>query len=282
MRDQLDDRLCVLTDYISEYTFANLYLFRKQYDYKVGYTEDNCIVIFGNEKSGRRFAMLPERLPEGDSALRAILSECDYIKGAPQRIVDQEFERLERLGFSIEEDRDNFDYIYSRDLLANLSGRLYHKKRNQVNVFINNYKYKEEPLSFDNISGAFEVLKQWHADQDGDGDYYSALEALENIETLQQCGYLVTVDDVPAAFILGESLDRGSVFLVHFEKAIVAYKGVYQFLNKAFATILPKHYTLINREQDLGDPGLRQAKMTYRPVDFIKKYKIISNRAYDT
>ena len=38
--------------------------------------------------------------------------------------------------------------------------------------------------------------------------------------------------------------------------------------------MLPKHYMYINREQDLGDPGLRQAKMSYRPSDFVKKYRV--------
>jgi hypothetical protein len=36
--------------------------------------------------------------------------------------------------------------------------------------------------------------------------------------------------------------------------------------------MLPPHYTYLNREQDLGDEGLRQAKLTYRPSGFVKKY----------
>jgi len=30
----------------------------------------------------------------------------------------------------------------------------------------------------------------------------------------------------------------------------------------------------VNREQDLGDEGLRQAKMTYRPSGFVRKYRV--------
>jgi hypothetical protein len=62
------------------------------------------------------------------------------------------------------------------------------------------------------------------------------------------------------------------MFTIHFEKAIDAYKGIYQFINQSFAAALPGYYTHINREQDLGDPGLRQAKMTYRPCGFVEKY----------
>jgi hypothetical protein len=62
------------------------------------------------------------------------------------------------------------------------------------------------------------------------------------------------------------------MFAVHFEKAAGGYKGMYQYMNQAFAAMLPPHYVHINREQDLGDLGLRQAKETYRPSGFVKKY----------
>ena len=60
--------------------------------------------------------------------------------------------------------------------------------------------------------------------------------------------------------------------LVHFEKGDNNYKGVYQFINNETAKNLPETVLYINREQDLGDEGLRQAKMTYRPCGFINKY----------
>jgi hypothetical protein len=43
-------------------------------------------------------------------------------------------------------------------------------------------------------------------------------------------------------------------------------------MSQAFAAGLPRFFTHINREQDLGDEGLRQAKMTYRPAGFVRKY----------
>jgi hypothetical protein len=63
------------------------------------------------------------------------------------------------------------------------------------------------------------------------------------------------------------------MFVVHYEKTIPNLKGLYQLINMDFVRSLPAPVTLINREQDLGDPGLRQAKITYRPCDFVKKYR---------
>jgi hypothetical protein len=65
------------------------------------------------------------------------------------------------------------------------------------------------------------------------------------------------------------------MFAVHFEMALEEFKGIYQFVNQHFAASLPNFYIHINREQDLGDEGLRHAKMSYRPCGFVRKFTAI-------
>ena len=276
-RGELNDKLTHLQSGVSEFTFANLYLFRKRYDYRVAYLPGDRLIISGRH-DGRSFFMAPFGLPADEELLTHLLNNFDYGKCLDEETADGLRVRAEQLDMRILEDRDNFDYLYLRKDLATLAGRRYHKKRNLVNAFERNYSYSEAPLGIDNLRYAFAVLEQWQRERDTPGDYDAAREALEKIETLELCGYLVNVNDAPAAFTLGESLARGRIFVVHFEKAIGDYKGIYQFLNRALAAILPRHFTYINREQDLGDVGLRQAKMTYRPSGFIKKYKLVRLR----
>lgn len=130
------------------------------------------------------------------------------------------------------------------------------------------------PLTEKNAADAGIVLDAWVAARaEGDiADYDQCVNALEVLAVSNFSGLLVDVEDKPVAWALGEYIVSGKVFLVHFEKGIDSYRGVYQFVNRATARALPETVEFINREQDLGDEGLRQAKMTYRPAAFVKKY----------
>ena len=66
------------------------------------------------------------------------------------------------------------------------------------------------------------------------------------------CGGMYYVDGQPAAYSLGEELAGGQSFAIHFEKAAGDYKGLWQFVNQAFASILP---------------------LSYNPIGFVKKYR---------
>lgn len=273
MRDALHPRLSMLPDGVSEFTFAGLYLFRETYDYQLSVVEEEKVMIRGM-KDGKEFFMLPCGLPTDEGLMHELFQRFEYLKGLSERHADEGWVRLEGLGLEVQEDRDNFDYLYLREDLANLQGKKFHKKRNHVNAFINNYEYDERRLDGSNVQDALTILDIWQKDREDRADYNAAREALERQDELDLKGYLVYVDDTPAAYTLGEPLMKGKSFVVHFEKALDGYRGLYQFINKAFATILPRHYRWINREQDLGDEGLRQAKMTYRPSGFVKKYRV--------
>lgn len=254
---------------ISEFTFANIYLFRNAHNYRIARLKDALFLIIGSDK-GDAFFMLPFGLPE-----KGFLGEL-FHKFTSMKCVSEGFtSKLTGMGYSVVEDRDNFDYLYLREELVKLSGAKFHKKKNMVNAFINNHSCEGKPLLKDYMKDAMMVLEMWLRRADNLGDYVAAKEALEKMEELQLCGGIYYVDGKPAAYTLGEELGTGDSFAIHFEKAVGDYKGLYQFVNQSFAAILPKKYRFINREQDLGDEGLRQAKMTYRPAGFVKKYKAI-------
>ena len=86
-------------------------------------------------------------------------------------------------------------------------------------------------------------------------------------------GGALYVEDKIGAFAVGEKV--GDMMVVHFEKVQAELKGVYQAINQAFVSHSAGGVTLINREQDMDEPGLRQAKETYNPVGFLKKSRLV-------
>lgn len=276
MRDELYPALNLLSDGVSEFTFSGIYLFRRTYGYRVSHLTGKTFLISG-EKQGERFFFSPCCVPDND-ALKLLYEDHVYLKNMSETQCQSERIRLEGAGFSVREDRDNFDYLYNRHDLAELSGKTYHKKRNLVNAFLNSYKYEQKELDADNVKDAIAVLDAWRDEKGVDGDYAAGREALELYETLGMRGAVYYVDGKPAGYALGEPIAKARMFAVHFEKALGSYKGLYQFLNQAFAQALPAYFKFVNREQDLGDEGLRQAKMTYRPVGFVRKYRVYPHR----
>ncbi|MDR3114045.1 MAG: phosphatidylglycerol lysyltransferase domain-containing protein [Treponema sp.] len=269
LQAELQGRLFPIPDGVSEYTFANLYLFRKRYKYRIALHE-NSLIISG-EREGTRFFMSPCEVPE-HAVILELFKTHKYWKGISESVLIPNQERLLQWGIEIAEDRDNFDYLYRRTDLAQLPGKKYHKKRNLVNAFLGAYRHEEWPLTAELLPQAMMVLERWRQDKGEDGDYYAAREALELFTPLGMQGSIYYINGTPAGWCLGEALATGRIFAIHFEKGIDAYKGIYQFMNQTFAASLSEECTYINREQDLGDTGLRQAKMTYRPWGFVRKY----------
>jgi hypothetical protein len=260
--------LSLTPDGVSEYTFADLYLFRKRYNYQVSQIPGKTFILSG-ETEGRKFFCTPCAAPE-PYILNDLFKTHDYWGGIPESVLNDSRDDLK--GIIITEDRDNFDYLYLRTDLAELTGKKFHKKRNLVNLFTNTYSHSERKLTKEFIPDALKVLEQWKQEKGSDGDYEAAFEAIILFKALKLRGMLYYVENRPVGFCLGESLVKGRMFAVHFEKGLNEYKGIYQYINQSFAESLPNYYTLINREQDLGDEGLRQAKVSYRPMGFVKKF----------
>ncbi len=184
----------------------------------------------------------------------------------------------------ITEHEDDFEYLYNRDDLANLKGNKYSKKRNHVNKYLDNYEldYREfdNHISQDMKDEILELQEKWCKVNDCKyqeilfAEFVGTKYLFENIVKFPAIrGGALYHEGKLIAFTLGEKLDD-KTFVVHFEKADANYQGVYQAINKFFILNTVKDYALINREQDLGLQGLRQAKHSYYPVDFIKKYTV--------
>lgn len=259
---------------ISEFTFAGLYLFRATYQYRVCLAPDGSPIVAG-EKGGQRFVLLPLDLPEL-SLLEDLLNRFDSVKNLSRAQAERLRPLAETQGWSLIPDRDNWDYLYDTREMATLTGKRFHKKRNLIHQFEHLYgSLEHEPLSVDNTPDALQVLQTWLSQHPGvEHDLDAAREGLERGPELGLDGWLFRYHGRPVAYVQGEPSPGTQAYIIHFEKANAAFKGIYQVVFRDFAQGLIGRFPRINREQDLGDPGLRQAKETYRPVGFVEKFRL--------
>lgn len=203
----------------------------------------------------------------------------DFIR-VPQELLDIWHEILgEKI--KAEDERGQWEYLYLQKDLANLSGNKYHKKKNHFNSYVKtygppDYKVIDEKL----LKNVLEVQNdwcQWHECEDSPSlmaENEAVKRVLEHWEIFRNIiGGSLFVDGQMIAFSVGEKL-ASETLGVHFEKGLNGYKGVYQAMNCEFAKHAGEGMIWINRAQDLDEVGLRQAKLTYLPADYLKKYKV--------
>jgi hypothetical protein len=106
-------------------------------------------------------------------------------------------------------------------------------------------------------------------------EFCGIYDALTHLNALPIEGGAILIDGKVQAFALGELLNS-QMAVVHIEKANPNFHGVYPMINKEFSAQRWSNIPFINREQDLGDPGLRRAKESYDPDHLVEKYQVRS------
>ncbi|MGI5090624.1 DUF2156 domain-containing protein [Treponema vincentii] len=264
-----------LKDGMSELTFGSLYFFRNTYKYKISRFNERTLIFLGEEQKKAFFFSIGDPLPL--ATLKELYNDCAYWKLISESYLTDNAAFFQNFKESPTEDRDNFDYLYTRLSLSTLSGKQLHKKKNHVNGFLSNYPdFTLKKLDTDTKKDASKILDIWATEQTNiqETDYEAAQQALALPEIANFLSLILYVQGVPVAWCLAELAGQGTIAVVHFEKARTDFRGSYQYINYAFAQSLPEQVIYINREQDLGDEGLRHAKMSYKPEGFVKKYRL--------
>lgn len=183
--------------------------------------------------------------------------------------------------FSYIPERDYFDYIYLREDLATLKGKKFQAKRNHVNKFKKQYAYEYEPLTAELVPECLEFEVKWYKANRTDDDQEeltderkSMIFALNHFKELNLLGGAIRIDHKLVAFTFGSPINQDT-FGVHVEKADTDYDGAYSIINQEFASRIPEQYVYVNREEDLGIPGLRKAKLSYNPTILLPKAAVI-------
>ena len=270
-----------------DYTPGNLIMWARFMDYRYAIEEETLFISCKSQNDMKSEAFLP---PIGKMELKeavAILKEYCENTGKELRLtaVPQEFvEELQSIlpHFECEELENWSDYVYDIQKLATLQGKALNKKRNRYNKFITEQPaYKYNRCTADDIIDVVKFLASNRECQHNREDnmrcyeHWQCMATVRNLLKYEQPAGVLRIDGRITAFTLGEVFN--DTLFVHIEKADHEIAGTSEAINRMFVNdMLNEHPKLVyaNREEDLGDPGLRQVKRAYNPIMMINRYEM--------
>lgn len=278
-REEYRQRMAMMGERASDYSFSNIWGWSQEYGLEWAWQDD---LVWLRQNHPRRVFWAPV----GDwsriswkERLSALFGSGESFIRIPAQLMERWREELpDRITAKPAE--DHWDYVYDAAELVTLKGNRYHKKKNLLTQFLRNYpEYEYHGMTPEIVRRALEMQENWCVwrDCEGDGLLESENRAVAKIlsywDSLPDLtGGAILVEGKMAAFTVAERIDAETL-VIHFEKGMTEYKGVYQAINQMF---LEQNQGIrwVNREQDLGDPGLRKAKKSYHPDHFIEKYDV--------
>ena len=295
----------------AEYSFFGLWAWLHAYPLEIAYTENLCWMkssgkfpgIFGPSgnwdavtdwekelshfNSGDVIYEVPAGIIEklkGDSRFR-FTPELDRDKKAAiseaYSGIIEELSGSSRFRFTLESDQS--EYVYAVKDLISLKGKAYAHKRNRVRAFLDGYEWDYYELTPDFFDEVLEFQERWrvHRNETMNDEEAASLydediairNAFEKWNEFRFSGGIIKVDEKIIAYTITEELDEKNLD-VRFEKAFSEYAGSYQAINYMFMKNHGYKYEWANREEDMGEPGLREAKMSYNPAMMLEKYEL--------
>lgn len=264
---------------VSELSFTNLFIWKERYKpcWKVA---DDCLLLW--EVYDGQLTMLPpvgvgdkEAVFELGMALMHESGHAPRMARADRNFVDK---YVEQDRYNAQTQLDQADYVYVRRELAELAGNRFHRKKNHLNKFLRTYpgyEYKEIDRAI--LPAIIEFQEKWCIDREcTDGllsEHEAIMLALKHCAELDWHGAAILVDNQVVAYTLAEKLNPNTA-VIHVEKANSQINGAYVAINQMFCQNSLQGYTYVNREQDLGLPGLRAAKESYNPHHMVSKYLV--------
>lgn len=261
----------------NDLSFANIYLLREKYATAIALEGGFLYRHYAGTGRLQGYAF-----PCGDGDWEAALRRVETDAAIRRRplefclLTEEEKSRLDSLcpgQYSFSCDAGNADYLYRRSDLADLPGSAYHRKRNHIARFEKLYpQWQYVALTPENAADALSVAQGWLEGREESSllhELRAISRALEHWQELCLCGGLIYVKQQPVAMSVASYISP-TVADVHYEKCLPEFRDAYPVINRELARML--NCELINREEDLNRPGLRQAKESYHPALLLHKY----------
>lgn len=256
---------------LSEYCFANLFLFRHTHCYSV--ILHPLPHILGVTYDGVSHCMPLVSLNRANA--ECLLKSASCLYPLSEEVAQQ---AREDWGLEARWNDDDSDYVFDAGRLAVLEGNALRSKRAQAAAFAESTRPTVISLQPENLGAALEVLEMWATQvrrPAAETDYVACREALACFAALGLHGLLILDGaGVARGFLIAQYLGRGGA-AIHFAKGDRNHPGVYPYMFSQYAACTSAAW--LNFEQDLGKPGLRQAKRALDPQRLSRKYRLLGS-----
>ncbi len=263
----------------SDYSFLNLWAWSEEYRLRWAWDHD---LVWIRQSRPDEYFWAPVGLWDAvdwSSRMQANGNTVSVFTRVPETLANLWHDKLPH-ATEKKEERGSWDYLYRITDLIDLKGNRYHKKKNLLNQFNRKYAFTYLPFGADMVEQAMAMQTDWCTWRDCESSDILSSENRAIFRILKEWkqlaglfGGALMVDGSMVAYTLAEALTR-DMLLIHFEKGDTQYKGIYQAINQKFLANSAADYTVVNREQDLNDEGLRKAKLSYHPAEYLRKYRV--------
>lgn len=225
-------------------------------------------------------------LPAADDMERALKTLEAYVSAEGETLcfcaVPEEYLPLLQAVLDLDEiteEADSFDYVYLAEDLSSFSGKRYSGQRNHINQFLRGCDTWEfTTLDSGNVGRVTEFFLRAYPDT-ADEPYFKrvenalVLDILKNFDRCDMFGGVLSADGEVVGFAMGETVR--DTLLTHVEKADRNRHGAFQMLVREFTSYYSAGgIKYVNREDDMGDPGLRAAKRALHPAELRRKFRV--------
>lgn len=253
---------------MSFYNFTNIFMWRNYANYRYAIVDGFLCTIACMGTKDFAFYPLGQGVPE--KPVKKLIEQFgNNIVFMP--LTTQMADELKTIApgqFDYTSIRNQSDYIYKTEKMISLAGKKLHAKRNHINKFKKLYQYEYVKITKEIIPDCIRAEEQWldkhEENKSVNYEKQAILDVFEHFDTLGLTGGALKVDGKIIAFSIGEPMTKNTA-LLHIEKADINYEGAYAMINQQFAEHEWSGYEYLNREEDMGVPGLRKAKMSYYP-----------------
>lgn len=286
------DSLSAITPYLTrqnyrtcDFSIGGIYMWVDYFSYEYAICRDTLFIKGGEEDHLQNTAFaVPVGSLELAESLPLLKEYCQrhkvpFILSAVPEPAAQAIAQL--YGCPITELPDWGDYLYRATDLATLVGHRFNKKRNRVNKFKSTYPdFQYEAITPQNLPDLITFFDRYRQEYRKESELFNyeegkVAQVLHEYDRLAFEGGLLRVGGEIVAFSVGEVVN--DTLIVHIEKACKEIAGAYEAINFFYSEHMTETHPqlqYINREDDAGDPGLREAKLSYNPETILKKYNI--------